>query len=281
MPEVKRRASRFRALRASCPAGLCWPAGLFDSTSFAGEKATTSGRAQRVRCPTLTASQGPRKSSGLLSAVVCALRAHTFHAQDARPLFGAPLQRQRLAAALPVAQSAAGNACPKGRRHDVGAFSEGTWTCLRKTPQAGADFADRKSAKRGSGVASLLLRFLWPNRENEVAAASRESFCSFEKRKMKSHPQGATAFALQVMQWMRRASAGDAVADTGSAIGPYCAGAISGRPLSSHQRWACGSYFQTWLSMMLRWCWVWMLISPICTRWCTSVSLTGSGPAVS
>ena len=124
--------------------------------------------------PTITAPQGPRKQSGLLSAVVCALRAHAFHAQDARLLFGAPLQRQRLAASFAASRSGVGNDCPKGRRHEVGAFFASTWMCCRKTPQAGANFADRKSAKRGSGVASLLLRFLWPDRENEVAAGRRE-----------------------------------------------------------------------------------------------------------
>ena len=133
---------------------------------------------------------------------------------------GAPVQRRRLAAAFQAEQSEAGNACPKGRRQEVGAFFEGTWMCLRKTPQAGADFADRKSAKRGKGVASLLLRasctppfgpaplfkcvpdafvvrFLWPNRE------------------MNSRPKGVKAFQR------KRSAADPAVANRRAARGAY------------------------------------------------------------
>ena len=47
--------------------------------------------------------------------------------------------------------------------------------CCRKAQPPHTDPADRRSAGRGKGVASLLVRFLWPNRENELAPEGRES----------------------------------------------------------------------------------------------------------
>ena len=90
MPGVKRRAPHVRALRASCPSGTWVVAGLFDSTSCAGEKATTS-----CRCPCgpfhppPTASTGAQKTrrTPVRNWVRCA---HAFGAQDARWLFRGP-----------------------------------------------------------------------------------------------------------------------------------------------------------------------------------------------
>ena len=104
--------------------------------------------------------RGPEKASARPARLKSVrLSARNTRGHDVRRSFGAPVERQRLAAGSVPVRSTGNAPCPKGRRQGCRRVFRAHTTCARKTPQAGADFAGRTPAKRARGVLFSLVRF--------------------------------------------------------------------------------------------------------------------------